>query len=46
MQTKLFLDRGKPEEEDPVSGNYSACSEDGYCMIYDNKGVIVDHSQQ
>jgi hypothetical protein len=43
---ELFMTPGKPEEQDPATGNYSACSEQGYCMIYDSKGLIIEHSQQ
>ena len=42
----LFLTPGEPEEQDPSTGHYSACSESGYCLIYDNKGLIIQHSQQ
>ena len=33
-QALAFMAPGKPEEEDPSSGNYSACSDSSYCMIY------------
>ena len=42
----LFLTPGQPEEQDPSTGHYSACSESGYCLIYDDKGLIIQHSQQ
>ena len=46
MQALAFLAPGKPEEEDPKSGNYSACSDSSYCMVYDSKGRILEHSQK
>jgi hypothetical protein len=45
LQEQLFLTPGKPEEQDANSGHYSACSDDGYCMIYDSKGFILNTEQ-
>jgi len=36
---------GKPEEEDHSSEYYLAYDESSYCMVYDSKGMILQHSQ-